>query len=975
MLVDELPGACGVGAVASQRSSLERHSKGRWTCAWYRGLSNRAKRYDLQHHYPNSSCNGFEQTISRFLPNPKNSVIKQVLKMSKLDTDLSNELDEVTMHKGYVEFSTGNHSLDGVLKGIRPGDNVVWQVDSVEDYIPFVHHFCKAAHRDQQTLIYFRFAEHEYLLPPDVNAEVYQLHPEQGFEKLLDEIFRVIEKTGTGACYVLDCLSELTVDWYSDRMLGNFFRLTCPYLYDFETATYFALLKDRHTAHAVNIIHRTAQVVIDVYHIEESLYVHPQKVDKRHSDTMYMLHQWKGDDFLPVRLSATVSRILSSAPQSWLDFRSHRFDIWTHTFSQAQRSLESTQSCERCATDDKQMLKRMLRMAISRDERVLELGEKYFSMEDLIEIGKRMIGTGLIGGKSVGMLLARAILQKKDPKWQERLGAHDSFYIGSDVFYTYLIRNGCWWTRRRMKNPDTLRDSSHEVRQRLLAGSFPDDIQAQFMEMLNYFGQSPIIVRSSSLLEDAYGNAFSGKYDSFFCANQGTPQERLEEFITAVRRVYASTMSEEALDYRAHWNLLDRDEQMAILVQRVCGAPYDRLFFPQVAGVGFSFNPFVWSKEIDAQAGMLRLVFGLGTRAVDRSDDDYTRVVSLSAPERRPEGSSDDERRYTQRRIDILDLRANQLVSGEFDEVMRHASNDLPLEMFATRDYQMERMAKERGWPAVFPWTLTFEGLLSSTSFVEDMRSMLATLEEAYEHPVDIEFSANFLEDNSLKIDLLQCRPFQVRRPTSNTLQIANVEEDRMILKTDGPIIGNSLSTPIDRILYVVPSVYSQMGVSDRYSVARLIGRLTHLSGDQKAEMLMIIGPGRWGTTTPSLGVPVSFSEINTVSVLCELALMHEGLVPDISLGTHFFNDLVEMDMLYMAIYPNHADTLYRSEFFEQADNRLTELLPNATAWESVVRVIDNGWRNNPSLGLHMDTLKQSGFCYIGESNADESTT
>ena len=71
------------------------------------------------------------------------------------------------------------------------------------------------------------------------------------------------------------------------------------------------------------------------------------------------------------------------------------------------------------------------------------------------------------------------------------------------------------------------------------------------------------------------------------------------------------------------------------LVQRVCGAPYGQLFFPQVAGVGFSFNPFVWSNEIDAQAGMLRLVFGLGTRAVDRCDDDYTRVISLSAPERR----------------------------------------------------------------------------------------------------------------------------------------------------------------------------------------------------------------------------------------------------------------------------------------------------------------------------------------------------
>ena len=872
------------------------------------------------------------------------------------------------MRKEYLEFSTGLPSLDGILKGIRPGDNVVWQVDSIDDYIPFVHHFCQTAHKEHQDLIYFRFAEHESLLPPDVGADVHQLYPERGFESMLDEIFRVIEEAGVGACYVFDCLSDLTADWYSDRMLGNFFRLTCPYLYDFETVAYFALLKDHHMAQAVNIIHRTAQVVIDVYRNSGGLYVHPQKVDKRHSDTMYMLHQWKGDEFLPVRLSATVSEILSSAPQPWLDLTVHRYDVWTRTFSEAQKHLESSESCAACSADAELMFKRILRMAISRDERVLELAQSYFDLRDLVQIGKRMIGTGLIGGKSVGMLLSRAILLKEDEKWQSRLGAHDSFYVGSDVFYTYLIRNGCWWTRRRMNNPETLRDSSHEVRQRLLAGSFPEDIEAQFMEMLTYFGQSPIIVRSSSLLEDAYGNAFSGKYESVFCANQGTPQERLEEFITAVRHVYASTMSEAALNYRAHWNLLDRDEQMAILVQRVCGAPYGQLFFPQVAGVGFSFNPFVWSDEIDAKAGMLRLVFGLGTRAVDRCDDDYTRVISLSAPDRRPEGSRDEEKRYTQRRVDILDLRANQLVSGEFDEVMGHANNQLPLSMFASHNAETERLAREHNWKSVFPWDLTFEGLLSSTSFVADFRSMLRTLEDAYQHPVDIEFSANFMDDDTMRIDLLQCRPFQVRRAENDILEVADVEESRIVLRTEGPIIGNSLSTNIERVIYVVPSVYSQLGMSERYSVARLIGRLTHLSDQNKADMIMLIGPGRWGTTSPSLGVPVSFSEINTVSVICELALMHEGLVPDISLGTHFFNDLVEMDMLYLAVYPNRAESIYRAEFFEQADNRLSEILPDAAEWSNVVRVIDG----KTALGLHMDTLRQKGICYVKDADVSE---
>ena len=162
------------------------------------------------------------------------------------------------------------------------------------------------------------------------------------------------------------------------------------------------------------------------------------------------------------------------------------------------------------------------------------------------------------------MLLARAILKKHDRKWVNKLEPHDSFFIGSDVFYTYLIQNNCWWIRRKLNDPESGFVLDEEAKNRMLTGKFPKDIEDQFMKMLEYFGQSPIIVRSSSLLEDAYGNAFSGKYESVFCANQGTPQERLENFLNAIRRVYTSTLSKEALEYRAHWGLLDRDEQMAI---------------------------------------------------------------------------------------------------------------------------------------------------------------------------------------------------------------------------------------------------------------------------------------------------------------------------------------------------------------------------------------------------------------------------
>ncbi|HQH29147.1 MAG TPA: PEP/pyruvate-binding domain-containing protein, partial [Oligoflexia bacterium] len=309
-------------------------------------------------------------------------------------------------------------------------------------------------------------------------------------------------------------------------------------------------------------------------------------------------------------------------------------------------------------------------MMISHENPVLELAQKYLSLRELLAIRKRMIGTGLIGGKAVGMILARAILKDTSAHWEDVLEPHDSFYVGSDVFYTYLVQNGYWWMVQRLKSSLSIDDATETVRRRILTGEFPEYIVKQFADMLEYFGQSPIIVRSSSIMEDNFGTAFAGKYESVFCANQGGPHKRLEDFLCAVRTVYASTMSEEALTYRSKRSLLGHDEQMGLLIQRVSGASYGHLFFPQAAGVSFSFNPYVWHNSIDPEAGMIRLVFGMGTRAVDRSDDDYTRIVAINEPLRRPESTFDEVRDYAQRRVDVLDLEANHMASIAFEDLL-----------------------------------------------------------------------------------------------------------------------------------------------------------------------------------------------------------------------------------------------------------------------------------------------------------------
>lgn len=867
-----------------------------------------------------------------------------------------------------LSFTTGLPGLDQVLHGLIPGDNVVLQVGSLDEYKPFVTPFVRASVAAGAPLIYFRFARHEPLLSEADGAHVHELHPESGFEQFITAILDVIEQAGRGACYVFDSLSELAVDWYSDRMLGNFFMLACPYLYRFDTIAYFALMRNAHSQLATDAIVNTAQVVMCIYSNAADMYVQPLKVDRRRSPTMYMLHRRRGDAFEPVTGSAETAQVLSRTPHPWLNFMIHRPGVWMRTFMAATDAMEAAASGKESGADLDALFERLLRAAVTRDQRFIRLCRTYFSLEMLLEILQRMIGTGLIGGKSLGMLLARAIVRNDAPELSDKLEPHDSFFIGSDVFYTYLVQNDCWWLRRRRKGAtlEQILDNADAARERMFEGTFPEDIRHQFMEMLNYYGQSPIIVRSSSLLEDNYGNAFSGKYDSVFCANQGGPDERLDEFIRAVRHVYASALSKDALTYRAERNLLERDEQMALLVQRVSGYACGEVFLPHLAGVGFSFNPYVWDASIDPNAGMLRMVLGLGTRAVDRTDDDYTRLIALNAPLKRPEGAADDARRYSQHRVDVLNLAENRLDT----ETTEQALQAIPEEhrgRFVVRDHELERLARRQYRRIAFPWTLNLDGVLNDSTIVADMQRLLKVLHAAYDNPVDIEFTVNFREDWRYLVNLVQCRPFQVNITVAGTVaQLPEQTPERtVVIESGGPVIGAGLAAVVDHIVYVAPSGYSRLSMQERYRVAHLIGRATRACNPNHDRTVMLIGPGRWGTRSPSLGVPVTFSEINASSILCEMAVMHEGLVPDLSLGTHFFNDLVEMDMMYLALFPEKPGNAIRSDLLDGAPNRLATLLPDAEDLASVVRVIDaTQIVAGETLFIRADPVKQRAVCF-----------
>jgi hypothetical protein len=866
-------------------------------------------------------------------------------------------------------LTTGLPGLDKVLRGIMPGDNIVWQVDNITDYKALVVPYAKAAIEQKRRLIYFRFAPHEQLIPDDLGAEIHHPDPSFGFESFVTQVHRVIENAGKHAIYIFDCLSDLASIWRADQMLGNFFLLTCPRLYDLETVTYFCIYRHYHASFALNPITETTQFLLDIFRHEGQFCVRPIKVQHRSTSSMNTLHLWDGDDFRPITSSIIISEMLATS--HWPGLRADsRVGFWRRIFNEAQQTYDEARAGRCHPTKEREVFERLSRMILSRDVDMLRLVHRYLTLADLLEIRDRMIGIGLIGGKALGMLLARAILKCRNAKLHGLLETHDSFYIGSDVFYTFLVRNGVWWLRQVQREHATFLEGLEDAQQKISEGTFPDYTMDQFMAMLDYFGESPYIVRSSSLLEDTYGNAFAGKYESVFCVNQGSREQRLQALLDTVRKVYASAMSEEALRYRVNRGLLDRDEQMALLVMRVSGERYGEKFFPQIAGVGFSFNPYVWHKDIDPHAGVLRLVFGLGTRAVDRADDDYTRLIALNAPTRRPEGNFDEVCEYSQHRVDYLDLATNRLVSGYFTDLAKEGI-DLPLEMVVSREG-----GASTDMEATPNYVLTFDGLLSNTPFVEDMRELLNTLEEAYQHPVDIEFAANFLSNGNYKINLLQCRPLQVQGTKTAKLPVVEIQDTDRILESHGAIIGPSRMMRIDRFIYVVPSVYGILPLQQRYEIARLLGRINQAIRRSR-ETAMLLGPGRWGTMSPDLGVPVQFAEINHISVLCEIVTMRENLIPDVSLGTHFLNELVEMNMLYLALFPRQQGNYLNENFFVDAQNRLLDLVPNANRWIDAVRVIDTKdvSQTDRLIALLADAGEQRAVIFHGDSRTFSNLT
>lgn len=619
---------------------------------------------------------------------------------------------------------------------------------------------------------------------------------------------------------------------------------------------------------------------------------------------------------------------------------------WDMLFAQAEKyATYPPELLEEVKHHLREIIVVLLKGLVSDQLAFIHVARNFINIFDLKEIKARRIGRGKIGGKSAGMLLAYKILNQPEPEDELNLSQYvhlpETYFIGSDVYYDFKAINKFEkFSSQKYLTREEIERAYPRIRQAYETGRFSDDITDKLRQLLIEIGPSPIIVRSSSLLEDNFGSAFAGKYDSFFLPNQRTLEENLTALIEAVSRIYASVLSPDALFYRQIQGLDDYDERMAVLIQKVQGEQHGRYFFPYIAGVAFSRNPFIWNKRLKREEGFLRLVTGLGTRAVDRVDNDYPRMVALSHPQLRPVKGAAEIRKYSQRRMDLIDLKANSLESLPVTEVL---SSDFPGIQYLASIDEGDFIKPIYSLGSTFASdkiVLTFENLLKNTDFVKLMGAILKKLERHYKRPVDIEFTVQLIPGYpkpTLRVCLLQCRPLSNREWFQEVAFPRDVSSEDQIFTSDH-LVPHGIVEQIRYIVYVEPLRYGRISNSDRAELARVIGRLNKLLQGQN---FILMGPGRWGSSSIDLGVKVTYADIYNTRMLVEIAVTQNGLTPELSYGTHFFQDLAESNIYPLAIYPDNPRTVFNHQFFAEAPNSLPDLSPQDSDCSDSIKVID----------------------------------
>ncbi len=565
----------------------------------------------------------------------------------------------------------------------------------------------------------------------------------------------------------------------------------------------------------------------------------------------------------------------------------------------------------------------LIRRMISDQLPYIELAKKIFSIRDLIEINKHRIGKGCIGGKAAGMILARRILQDApDEEIRSAVTEMKSYYIGADEYASFLSINDLVdLLDAKYGDEEEFAKRYPEIVQSFVKGNIPKDIIESLRRVVHEINGKPFIVRSSSLLEDGFGHTFAGMYERYIIPNQGSAEDALTELLDAIRKIYAGSLDPKVLAYRKRSGLIDYPESMGILIQVISGNHHGNFYFPDIAGVGSSKSPFLWTGNQDRTVrddGYLRLVTGYGTKAIRRTGNDFTQIIVLNDPEKNKAVFTLDNPLLSQSEMDVVNLKTNEFISMEVENIL---SDRYPLFQWVAQAYQEGALLPITRGIDPDHFVINFRDLVRKTSFSRLLRDILQILERAYQAPVFIEFTALANLENpgapTFNIQIDKCRPINISEKMTRLYTFEEIPAERILASTDY-FIQNGFIKDVDYVVYVDSEACKNLSRQDHSNLAEMIGLVNKALS---TERFVCLGMDRWGSVDPAVGLSVRYGDISNTLALVEVSNSERNRISDPPMGTQFFQNLLEAGIYMILINENTPESIFNDEFLNTQPN------------------------------------------------------
>ncbi|MCJ7623871.1 MAG: PEP/pyruvate-binding domain-containing protein, partial [Anaerolineaceae bacterium] len=347
----------------------------------------------------------------------------------------------------------------------------------------------------------------------------------------------------------------------------------------------------------------------------------------------------------------------------------------------------SSQGLELSIPRERWLKTSLIHLLLSDQTKFVDIAKNYIQIDNFSDLLEKIIhpedSLGRLGGKSSGLFLAALILGKisigEQGEMLSKVWTPRTRYLTADILHKFIRFNNLEdMAEQKYKGIEQVRQEYPDILYVFKNSPFPPEIVKSISQGLDEFREIPLIVRSSSLLEDQSGASFTGKYKSLFIANQGSKAERLHALLDAIAEVYASTFGPDPIEYRLEHGLVDRKEEMGIMIQEVVGRKIGHYYLPAFAGVAYSKNEFRWSSRIKRNDGLIRIVPGLGTRAVDRLRDDYPVLIAPGQPGLRANITQDEIIRFSPKKIDVINLEIGAFETVDVQKLLREHGHEYP---------------------------------------------------------------------------------------------------------------------------------------------------------------------------------------------------------------------------------------------------------------------------------------------------------